>query len=53
MLSVFVKMMYFQNDEGGILDLPEIEIFLAAQPWWADFYRFFLKKIILVDFTLL
>ena len=44
-------MMYSQSDERGILDVLEINIFLVAQPWWADFLKNFFK-FLFVDFTL-
>ena len=36
-------MMYSQNNETGVLEVLEIKILFAAQPWWAEFYRIFLK----------
>ena len=42
--------MYSQSDERCILDVLEIKISFAAQPWWEDFYFFF--KFLFVDFTL-
>ena len=37
----FLKMMYSGNNEAGDLEVLEIKIFFAAQPWWADFIEFF------------
>ena len=34
---IFLKMMYFQSDETGILDILEIKIFFTAQPCPTDF----------------
>ena len=42
--------MYSQNYENGILEVLEIKTFFAAQPWWTDFLRIFVK--LCVDFTL-
>ena len=36
-------MMYSQNNETGVLEVLEIKILFAAQPWWAEFHRIFLK----------
>ena len=36
-MLIFLKMMYSQSDERGILDILQIKILFAAQPWWADF----------------
>ena len=33
-MSIFFKMMYSQNDETGVLEVLQIKIFFAAQPWW-------------------
>ena len=35
--------MYSQNYENGILEVLEIKTFFAAQPWWTDFLRIFVK----------
>ena len=32
--------MYSANNEAGDLEVLEIKIFFAAQPWWADFIEF-------------
>ena len=32
--------MYSGNNEAGDLEVLEIKIFFAAQPWWADFIEF-------------
>ena len=32
-----------QNYENGILEVLEIKTFFAAQPWWTDFLRIFVK----------
>ena len=34
-------MMYSRNNETGVLEVPEIKIFFAAQPWWEDFHWIF------------
>ena len=39
----FLKLMYSQNNETGILEVLKIKIFFAAQSWWAEFLRIFLK----------
>ena len=31
-MFTFLKMMYSQNDGTGVLEVPEIKIFLAIQP---------------------
>ena len=48
---LILKMIYSQSDERGILDVLEIKIFFAAQPWWAEFLKNFLK-FLFVDFVL-
>ena len=39
----FMEIMYSQNYENGILEVLEIKTFFAAQPWWTDFLRIFVK----------
>ena len=38
---LFILQMYSQNDETGILEVLENEIFFAAQSWWEDLYRIY------------
>ena len=33
-------MMYSGNKETGVLEVLEIKLFFAAQPWWTDFIEF-------------
>ena len=33
------RFVYSHNDESGVVQVLEIKIFFAAQPWWEDFYR--------------
>ena len=37
-LPLFMLKMYLQNDETGVLEILESNIFFAAQSWWEDFY---------------
>ena len=32
----FMELMYPQDDEIGVLEVLEIKILFAAQPWWTD-----------------
>ena len=45
---IFLKMMYFQSDEKGLLDVLEIKLFLKSNHGGQTFKYFFL----LVGFTL-
>ena len=47
-MFIFLKMIYYQNDEIGILEV--LEIIFFVQPWPAGLYHF-LKKILSMDFT--
>ena len=39
-MLIFLKMMYSQSNQTGILDVLEIKNF-AAQPWWVVLKDFF------------
>ena len=36
-MQIFLKIMYLPTDETSTLEILKIKIFLATQPWWADF----------------
>ena len=36
---MFMLKIYSHNNETGILEVLENELFFAAQPRWEDFYR--------------
>ena len=50
LMFIIFLMMYSQNDKIGVLEVLEIKIFFADEPWWADFLGFL--KILSVDVTL-
>ena len=39
----FLKIVYSQNDEIGVLEVLELKVFFAAHLWWVDFDKIFVK----------
>ena len=38
-----MELMYPKNDKIGVLEALKIKTFFAAQPWWTDSVRIFVK----------